>query len=57
MGKRKRIALIYTMDKGWIGGTYYILNLICSLKLLNENEKIYPRKSLVFAGVLLYTNS
>lgn len=39
MGKRKRIALIYTMDKGWIGGTYYILNLICSLKLLNDNEK------------------
>lgn len=39
MVKRKRIALIYSMNKEWIGGTYYILNLIAALNTLDDNDK------------------
>lgn len=34
MGKRKRIALVFSYDENWIGGTYYIQNLISALKSL-----------------------
>ena len=39
MVKRKRVALIYSVNKGWIAGTYYILNLICALKTLSDVDK------------------
>lgn len=39
MVERKRIGLIYSMDKGWIGGTYYILNLISALNTLEDSRK------------------
>lgn len=39
MVERKRIGLIYSMDKSWIGGTYYILNLISALNTLEDVEK------------------
>lgn len=39
MVERRRIGLIYSMDKGWIGGTYYILNLISALNKLEESRK------------------
>jgi hypothetical protein len=31
MGKRIKLGLIFSYDEGWIGGTYYILNLIEAL--------------------------
>lgn len=39
MGKRIVIGLLFSYDENWIGGSYYILNLIHSLKLLPDNEK------------------
>lgn len=39
MAKRKSIAIIYTNDENWIGGTYYIQNLIAAFLKLPENEK------------------
>lgn len=39
MVERKRIGLIYSMDKDWIGGTYYILNLISALNTLKDEQK------------------
>jgi glycosyltransferase involved in cell wall biosynthesis len=39
MAKRKRIGLSYTYNENWIGGTYYIENLISALNSLNDEEK------------------
>ena len=39
MGERKRIGLSYTYNEGWIGGTYYIENLINALNTLEDNNK------------------
>ncbi|MGY4383045.1 glycosyltransferase involved in cell wall biosynthesis [Pedobacter sp. UYP24] len=39
MAKRKQINLIYRHNDNWIGGTYYILNIIRSLKLLDDQSK------------------
>lgn len=39
MAERKRIALIYSLKKEWIGGTYYILNLISALNTLRDEDK------------------
>lgn len=39
MAQRKRIALIFEIKKGWMGGTYYILNLINALNSLPDGEK------------------
>ena len=39
MAKRKRIGLSYTYNENWIGGTYYIENLINALNALNDEEK------------------
>jgi glycosyltransferase involved in cell wall biosynthesis len=36
---RKRLGLIFINDEQWIGGTYYIINLIHALNVLNEGEK------------------
>lgn len=39
MVKRKQITLIYQFDDNWIGGTYYILNIIKALNILDETKK------------------
>lgn len=39
MAERKRIALIFRIYKEWMGGTYYIINLINSFNYLPDNEK------------------
>lgn len=39
MAERKRIGLIFIPDKGWMGGIYYILNLINALNSLADDEK------------------
>jgi glycosyltransferase involved in cell wall biosynthesis len=37
--ERKRIGLIFSYDELWLGGTYYILNLVNALNVLEENNK------------------
>jgi len=39
MVKRKHIALIFSYNENWIGGTYYILNLACALNALPDEQK------------------
>ncbi|AWM34908.1 glycosyltransferase family 4 protein [Hymenobacter nivis] len=39
MAKRKRIALIYAYNENWIGGTYYIENLIAALGQLPDAKQ------------------
>lgn len=39
MGKRDSIGLLYFVDKRWIGGTYYIQNIVSALNLLSDSEK------------------
>lgn len=38
MAKRKRIALIFSVNKNWMGGTYYVLNIINALNSLPEED-------------------
>lgn len=40
MAKGKRVGIIYNFDENWIGGVYYIQNLIRSLNFLPEKEQI-----------------
>ncbi len=37
--ERKRIGLIFSYDELWLGGTYYILNLVNALNALEDNNK------------------
>lgn len=46
MAKRIRIAIPYVYDKGWVGGVYYIINLIKSLKILEETKQ--PKVFIIF---------
>lgn len=39
MVRRRKIGLLYQYDENWIGGTYYIQNLIFALDRLAESEK------------------
>lgn len=39
MGERKRITLLYNFSEDWIGGTYYILNIIRALNYLEDSKK------------------
>ncbi len=39
MAERKHITLVYQYNDNWIGGTYYIHNIIRSLNLLPDEEK------------------
>ena len=39
MVERKKIALFFSYNEGWIGGTYYILSLINALKNLPDDAK------------------
>jgi hypothetical protein len=39
MGKRIKLGLIFTYNENWIGGTYYILNLISALNKLPDNKQ------------------
>lgn len=41
MGKRKRLGLLFNYNENWIGGIYYIVNLIHALNTLPENIKPY----------------
>jgi glycosyltransferase involved in cell wall biosynthesis len=39
MAERMRVALIYQNNENWIGGTYYIQNLVLALNKLPDNQK------------------
>lgn len=39
MAQRNRLGLFYSYNEYWIGGTYYIENLIAACSLLAEDEK------------------
>lgn len=39
MAERKRLALIFGVYRDWMGGTYYVLNLINALNTLPEDTK------------------
>jgi glycosyltransferase involved in cell wall biosynthesis len=39
MAQRRKIGLVFSSNDNWIGGTYYILNLIHSLNTLEPNKK------------------
>lgn len=41
MVKRRKVALIYEYNENWIGGTYYIQNLVSALKILPDEQKPY----------------
>lgn len=49
MAQRKQIGIIFSYSEGWIGGTYYVLNIIEALKTLPEHEKpfleVFVRKT------------
>ena len=37
--KRKKIGILFSHNENWIGGTYYLLNLISSFNALDDKEK------------------
>lgn len=39
MAKRKKLGLIFEYQERWIGGTYYVLNIIHALNTLDESIK------------------
>jgi len=39
MGKRIKLGLIFTFNENWIGGTYYLINLVSSLKYLPREKQ------------------
>ena len=39
MKSRIKLGLMYSYREGWIGGTYYLLNLVSALKRLEEREQ------------------
>lgn len=39
MNKKIKLGLIFTHNEQWVGGTYYILNLISALNLLSDSSK------------------
>lgn len=39
MATRIKVGIYYSYDENWIGGVYYIQNLILSLNLLEDNKK------------------
>lgn len=39
MGTRNEIAIVYDYSEGWIGGVYYIQNLISAMTLLEDMDK------------------
>nr|WP_321410889.1 glycosyltransferase [uncultured Carboxylicivirga sp.] len=48
MPKQKRIGLIYNYNEGWIGGTYYVENIVHALKQL---DKEYQPKVFVYTNI------
>lgn len=45
MDRRKHIGLLFRYNENWIGGTYYLVNLVHALNSLPDNEK--PKISVI----------
>ena len=54
MAKRRKIGLIYEYNENWIGGTYYIQNLISALNHLPDNIK--PELNIITEDEKQYKN-
>ena len=39
MAKRKRVGLLFSYNENWIGGTYYLLNIIKAVNTLKDDKK------------------
>ncbi len=39
MVRRKKLGLLFSYEENWIGGTYYILNIVHALNILDEAKK------------------
>jgi len=39
MAERKQLTLLYSFNENWIGGTYYVLNIIKALNMLKDEIK------------------
>lgn len=50
MGQRQSIGLIFSYDENWIGGSYYIINIIKTLQFLEDSKK-------PFLQILSYSES
>lgn len=37
--ERKKVGIIFSNDSNWIGGTYYLLNLVSSFLMLDDKDK------------------
>ena len=48
MGNRKRVGIFFSYNENWIGGTYYILNLVEALKLLPADRQ--PALSIFYSN-------
>ena len=38
-GNRKKIGIIFNFDRSWLGGVYYLINIIKSLNFLTDKDK------------------
>jgi glycosyltransferase involved in cell wall biosynthesis len=47
MDERKHLTLLYVFDENWIGGTYYILNIIKALNTLSDDQ-LKPNITVVY---------
>jgi len=60
MDKRSKIGLIFSYNENWIGGTYYIFNIIHSLNTLEDFKKpeliIFAESNYYFEKVKIETN-
>ena len=43
MDKRLRLGLVYLWDESWLGGYYYVLNLLRALDTLSDDRKPFVR--------------
>ncbi len=60
MGKRTRIGIVMRFDNSWIGGVYYIQNLLIALNTLPDEKKplidLYCKSKDVFDDIKSLTN-
>ena len=39
VAERKKVGILFSYSEGWIGGSYYFINLVYALKQLQDDEK------------------
>lgn len=48
MDQRIKVGILFSVSEGWIGGSYYFLNIVAALNLLKEDEKPH---------IIIYSNN